>query len=51
MARIEHFFKSLFGDDDGPEKAGHYREAVRRGGQSLQWTSLMNRGSMRSGPY
>jgi len=35
MARIEHFFKNLFGDDDGPEEAGHYREAVRRGGAVL----------------
>ncbi|SAL77416.1 Stress response protein YsnF [Caballeronia terrestris] len=35
MARIEHFFKNLFGDEDGPEDAGHYREAVRRGGAVL----------------
>lgn len=35
MARIEHFFKNLFGDDDAPEEAGHYREAVRRGGAVL----------------
>lgn len=31
MGRIEHFFKRLFGDDDRPEEAGHYQEAVRRG--------------------
>lgn len=35
MTRIEHFFKNLFGDDDAPEEAGHYREAVRRGGAVL----------------
>jgi uncharacterized protein (TIGR02271 family) len=35
MTRIEHFFKDLFGDDDVPEEAGHYREAVRRGGAVL----------------
>ncbi|MBW0448350.1 YsnF/AvaK domain-containing protein [Paraburkholderia phenoliruptrix] len=33
--RIEHFFKRLFGDDDRPEEAGHYQEAVRRGGALL----------------
>jgi uncharacterized protein (TIGR02271 family) len=32
---IGHFFKSLFGDDNEPEEAGHYREAVRRGGVLL----------------
>lgn len=35
MSRVEHFFKNLFGDDDAPEEAGHYREAVRRGGAVL----------------
>jgi uncharacterized protein (TIGR02271 family) len=35
MGRIEHFFKRLFGDDDRPEEAGHYQEAVRRGGALL----------------
>jgi uncharacterized protein (TIGR02271 family) len=35
MASIGHFFKNLFGDDDAPEEAGHYREAVRRGGAVL----------------
>lgn len=35
MARIEHFFKRLFGDDDRPEEVGHYQEAVRRGGVLL----------------
>src|SRR6185437_12051706 len=35
MERIEHFFKRLFGDDDRPEEAGHYQEAVRRGGALL----------------
>ena len=35
VGRIEHFFKRLFGDDDQPEEAGHYREAVRRGGALL----------------
>jgi uncharacterized protein (TIGR02271 family) len=35
MERIEHFFKNLFGSDDAPEEAGHYREAVRRGGALL----------------
>ncbi|CAD6552826.1 Stress response protein YsnF [Paraburkholderia kirstenboschensis] len=35
MSRIEHFFKRLFGDDDRPEEAGHYQEAVRRGGALL----------------
>ncbi|HEX3636320.1 MAG TPA: YsnF/AvaK domain-containing protein [Paraburkholderia sp.] len=28
---IAHFFKRLFGNDDAPEEAGHYRESVRRG--------------------
>jgi uncharacterized protein (TIGR02271 family) len=32
MARIEHFFKRLFGGDERPEEVGHYQEAVRRGG-------------------
>jgi len=35
MARIEHFFKNLFGDHDQPEEIGHYHEAVRRGGALL----------------
>ncbi|GJH13072.1 YsnF/AvaK domain-containing protein [Caballeronia novacaledonica] len=35
MARIEHFFKNLFGDNDRPEEIGHYQEAVRRGGALL----------------
>ncbi|MEC5409365.1 YsnF/AvaK domain-containing protein [Paraburkholderia sp. MPAMCS5] len=35
MARIEHFFKHLFGGDDRPEEVGHYQEAVRRGGALL----------------
>nr|WP_250491378.1 UDP-galactopyranose mutase [Caballeronia sp. INML2] len=35
MARIEHFFKNLFGDSDRPAEVGHYQEAVRRGGALL----------------
>jgi uncharacterized protein (TIGR02271 family) len=35
LGRIEHFFKRLFGDDNRPEEAGHYQEAVRRGGALL----------------
>jgi uncharacterized protein (TIGR02271 family) len=35
MARVEHFFKNLFGDSDRPEEVGHYQEAVRRGGALL----------------
>ncbi|VXB58561.1 conserved hypothetical protein [Burkholderia sp. 8Y] len=35
MGRVEHFFKSLFGDDDRPEEIGHYQEAVRRGSALL----------------
>ena len=33
MASIRHFFGELFGDDD--DHAGHYAEAVRRGGAVL----------------
>jgi uncharacterized protein (TIGR02271 family) len=28
---VAHFFRKLFGDDDEPAEAGHYRESVRRG--------------------
>lgn len=28
---VGHFFRNLFGSDDVPEEAGHYRESVRRG--------------------
>jgi uncharacterized protein (TIGR02271 family) len=35
MARVEHFFKNLFGDSDRPEEVGHYQEAVRRGSALL----------------
>jgi hypothetical protein len=35
MARIEHFFKRLFGDDQRPDEVGHFQEAVRRGGVLL----------------
>jgi hypothetical protein len=45
MTRTEHFFKSLFGDDDAPVEAGHYREAVRRGGAVLAVDVADGRGS------
>jgi uncharacterized protein (TIGR02271 family) len=35
MARVEQFFKNLFGGSDRPEEIGHYQEAVRRGGALL----------------
>jgi uncharacterized protein (TIGR02271 family) len=35
MNKIEAFFSNLFGNDSQPEEAGHYREAVRRGGALL----------------
>jgi uncharacterized protein (TIGR02271 family) len=35
MARVEHFFNTLFGNDDRPEEVGHYYEAVRRGNALL----------------
>jgi len=35
LASIRHFFAELFGDDEEVRYAGHYTEAVRRGGAVL----------------
>ena len=35
VASIEHFFSNLFGNDERPDEAAHYQEAVRRGSALL----------------
>ena len=40
IGKIEHFFGSMFGNDDRPEEVGHYKEAVRRGGALLTVTVM-----------